>query len=655
MKNKKLILALVLPLLTSGLLISCKPQKNNTPQRSSSPTELQTSANLPENNQNSEDLQKTLTEAETSLNNVEKSLESLNSKLKDFIDTKNNNIDFEPITDSWDQFKIAWKKLKSKLHDKSTVQLLINNLEQKINNFDKIMDFLYDTILDKNNQDIIEKLQKQLGMNLPEYGNFKQKTQEKLEDTTTLQIENIKNDLDRIKQNITDSLTSSNDGDIENKIEQLNQQIEQEKQNNTLLNQKIKTLENEKNVLIQQINDNKKIIFTLALLLCFMILGTAVIVLLLRRNKGKKFRDLGSRKRKNKTANNINDQEKSSLNSIDDILEIYHYRPEELSDYITRAVITTATLHGNREIVFEEDNKGHYWIIKRKDSDDLLLPKAKDRIDANAYLTFQRIFNCQEHPSHRDGFLTVHQPGTLTFDINKQEWTLKEKGRITFDKISLVNKLENKIKETQESLKQKNNEFNKLNRKSEQIQQDLKRKNDQLQSNLNKSEQEKQQLKSDLEKLSQQLSSLAAKVNVSQPHLTHSSLATKTAIITHQQELVSIYNANSLFKYNNTSIAVSTEPTSIETSRTGSGKRPIFTEQSPSKYWIVEIGRDLYLVPKENALNTNDMTSVEVLFECRGYKKDISNPKAFTLIKPGKVKEINGQWELIECGILDYR
>jgi hypothetical protein len=121
-----------------------------------------------------------------------------------------------------------------------------------------------------------------------------------------------------------------------------------------------------------------------------------------------------------------------------------------------------------------------------------------------------------------------------------------------------------------------------------------------------------------------------------------------------QQELVVIYNDNKLqSKYENL-IAVSTEPTSIETSRTGSGKKPILTQQSPSKYWIVSISGNLYLVPKEDALNTNDMTSVEVLFECVGYKKDVSNPKDFQLVKAGKVSGGNEQWVLEEAGVLKY-
>jgi hypothetical protein len=68
----------------------------------------------------------------------------------------------------------------------------------------------------------------------------------------------------------------------------------------------------------------------------------------------------------------------------------------------------------------------------------------------------------------------------------------------------------------------------------------------------------------------------------------------------------------------------------------------------------VTIGNKLYLVPKENVLNTNDMNSVEVLFECVGYKKDLSNPKQFQLVKAGKVKDVNGQWQLEEKGVLKY-
>ncbi|GBF78797.1 hypothetical protein [Aphanothece sacrum] len=121
-----------------------------------------------------------------------------------------------------------------------------------------------------------------------------------------------------------------------------------------------------------------------------------------------------------------------------------------------------------------------------------------------------------------------------------------------------------------------------------------------------------------------------------------------------QRELLSVYNDNKLKETYKDLIAVSTEPNSIESSRAGSGKTSILTEQSPSKYWIVNIQGNLYLVPKEDALNTNDMTSVEVLFKCQDYNKDVSNPKVFTLLKAGQVSGGNGKWVLEEQGVLQY-
>jgi hypothetical protein len=118
-----------------------------------------------------------------------------------------------------------------------------------------------------------------------------------------------------------------------------------------------------------------------------------------------------------------------------------------------------------------------------------------------------------------------------------------------------------------------------------------------------------------------------------------------------EQQLIKDYNKNDIKGRYGELIEVSSVSGSIESSRGGSGDKPILTKQSPSKYWIIQ---DKYLVPQYFALDKNAMASVQNLFDCPGYQQEVSGAKDFTLQRTGKVQKVGDSWELVEKGVLDY-
>ena len=118
-----------------------------------------------------------------------------------------------------------------------------------------------------------------------------------------------------------------------------------------------------------------------------------------------------------------------------------------------------------------------------------------------------------------------------------------------------------------------------------------------------------------------------------------------------EQQLIEDYNKNNIKGRYGQLTEVSAVSGSIESTRGGSGDKPILTEQSPSKYWIIQ---DKYLVPQYLALDKSAMASVQNLFDCPGYQQGVSMAKDFTLQRTGKVQKVGDSWELVEKGVLDY-
>ncbi|GBF78796.1 hypothetical protein [Aphanothece sacrum] len=273
---------------------------------------------------------------------------------------------------------------------------------------------------------------------------------------------------------------------------------------------------------------------------------------------------------------------------------------------------------------------------------------------------------------------TIHEAIKERDDLVKQIKTYGQKvEKLETDLRGISKEKENLQNQLKKAETEKNNIYSsllKLEEENKFISQSLeaeKTKNKQLENELNILKQDYINIAnnlSELREMRQELKEFIRSYITEKPQLTslssleqnsqdNSELSETNELISadkNQEKLVEIYNNNKLKDTYKELISVSMEPNSIETSRTGSGKKPILTEQSPSKYCIVSINGDLYLVPKKDALNTNDMTSVQVLFECEGYKKDVSNPKNFQLVKPGKVSEGNGHWVLEERGVLTH-
>ena len=129
MKQQQIIshTLLSLMLLTSGSIYGCSRQDSPPKVSTPSPSEAKIDG-----------LKTSLGELQKQLKLVETSLDSINSGLDKFVETKKDgrDIDFETIKSQWQDFKNKWKRTKGQLDSQNEIESKLpslNFLEDKMN------------------------------------------------------------------------------------------------------------------------------------------------------------------------------------------------------------------------------------------------------------------------------------------------------------------------------------------------------------------------------------------------------------------------------------------------------------------------------------------------------------------------------------------
>ena len=118
-------------------------------------------------------------------------------------------------------------------------------------------------------------------------------------------------------------------------------------------------------------------------------------------------------------------------------------------------------------------------------------------------------------------------------------------------------------------------------------------------------------------------------------------------------QLMSASN-NYPLSFSNNGIAVEETKQSIEQRRLGGNKPIVFQKNRRGNYSVVKEGAVEYMVPKSKLkINEFNRQTVEVLFECQGYRPEYSG---FKVIKPAIVSSASrGEvWQLVEPGVLQF-
>jgi hypothetical protein len=119
----------------------------------------------------------------------------------------------------------------------------------------------------------------------------------------------------------------------------------------------------------------------------------------------------------------------------------------------------------------------------------------------------------------------------------------------------------------------------------------------------------------------------------------------------HERNLIEGYNNNMMGNYQTNPASLS--PKTTGEIRGGNEQQIELTKQKSNIFQIID-GK--YLVPERNAVNSNNIGTVQQLFVCYGYNDDISEPKKFILRKPAEVTPLGeDRWKLKDQGFLDYR
>ncbi|NEO99246.1 MAG: hypothetical protein F6K58_11295 [Symploca sp. SIO2E9] len=366
------------------------------------------------------------------------------------------------------------------------------------------------------------------------------------------------------------------------------------------------------------------------------------------------------------------------------------------------SVIGNKPLYNAQEQVFlSEQGNGDYWLLATEEEKEevyWLLPKGNFKVNTFNLKTVQSLFNCQRYQPKDSTEFTLSKPARVSLIPNRQEWKLKEQGILDFDQNSLSSKLQLELEKAKQELEELRQERSHLVDKvaelayerlqetrsqlvtadefKKQMQQVL-LKCEQLQSQVTQLTQQQEHFKSQLQQVQQKTTPTKEEMIDALEHQQHIELAPsqgnikassiKTPTTQFQlshtpnysnlatPQLVQAYNQNPrslLIK----ATEVSETDESIRNRRLGSQKHVVLEKNRRGKFWILKDGDFDYLVLRIN-FNINEYNDelVQTLFECRGYRPDLS--RYFTLLKPARVSPLTpGQkWQLEEPGILEFK
>ena len=85
---------------------------------------------------------------------------------------------------------------------------------------------------------------------------------------------------------------------------------------------------------------------------------------------------------------------------------------------------------GNKPIIFEENRRGNYWILK-ENIDEYMVPRYKIKINEHNLNTVKNLFECQKYRPEYSGFRLI-KPAKVSATSTGKTWRLVEPGILQF-------------------------------------------------------------------------------------------------------------------------------------------------------------------------------------------------------------------------------
>ncbi len=333
--------------------------------------------------------------------------------------------------------------------------------------------------------------------------------------------------------------------------------------------------------------------------------------------------------------------------SPEKLREIYHEVPQVLSAYAIRVSLTADSYRKKTsgEIYLEKLGRGNYWVIalEAKDREQYcLFPYGNLTVNLHSLKTVECLFQFKEKHSTQTTEFTVVKPAIVSLLPNGQQWKLEIKGVLDFRNPYRSSSARSQVDKNQIEDSQLQSQIEHLSQENQQLKSQM----SEVLSQLKQANEERQQLQDKISLIEQQFDSENTKPKLKQNN-------SNSRLI---QVLVEVYNRepSSLLTDGK---EVSETPNSLSDRILKNSQTVIFENKNRGIYSVVVKGNTNYLFPSNNFKNLN-LTSttyktIEVVFECRGYKIGYYN--IFKFVKPAIViPTSNNQWQLQERGILDF-
>ncbi|MGK7883225.1 MAG: hypothetical protein AB4057_01195 [Crocosphaera sp.] len=211
-----------------------------------------------------------------------------------------------------------------------------------------------------------------------------------------------------------------------------------------------------------------------------------------------------------------------------------------------------------------------------------------------------------------------------------------------------------RIDEKYQQIQQKDNEINQLKGDVQRFKKIIDKKptknnrRDELNSELNEV---KQELKEIIEQEEQEILGKREKIKGRKRDIPNDD--TKNSDYSSQlQALVNLYMQNPEEIRNNATDEVMEDDDNLMERKMNPSRTLIFNHsKSPGGYYIIAVGDDYFLFPKQHGIPVSQKSTAREVFD--GYKS--GNTSKFTLIIPAQVIRCdNGRWQLINKGRLEY-